>query len=895
MSERPPVRTARLLARALRNDPASGAILGDLHEDYVRRARIRGPRSAGLWYHREAVLLLTSRIPHAVSSIFGRRSGMRNVIRMNGLRDDARMALRSIRRAPGLSVMLALVIGLGVGATTAVFSVLRPLMLSPLPLHEPERVVWIEKAGEERSLSSVTSRAIDLTDFRARTRTFSGIAGYDAFSDQAGYTLEGDPAPERLSGVRVTHDLLDVLGVRPLVGRNFTVEEGAWRGAPPAVILSHDLWQRRFLSDRDIVGSRIRLNGEPRTVVGVLPPSFDFASLFAPGSRVDILLPFPIPINGRTGWQGNSAFFIGRLKAGMSVEAADRELAALITTLQAEDSRRWGLGPLRVMTLQEHIAGPFVPALRLLILAAVAVMLIVCFNVANVLLARSPSRMRDVAIRKALGATRGRVLGQLLAETMLLALPGAVVGVLLAVLATDFVTASSALTIPLLEHVRVDGPALVVAVLATLVAGLAAGITPALQLAAGGESAVLKSATRGISGHRAGRRLREGLVVGEIAVTCLLLVAAGLLLRSFEAVLDVELGFEPENAVAWQVHPGQNFFALEEGRAIEERTLFYDALTTRVATVPGVDHVGLIDALPFGQNRTWSYRIVGEPEREDVREFFPHIIDPGYLETLRIPVLKGRAFTRADRRGSQRVALLNESAAAQLFPGREAIGQRIIAGGDPWEVVGIVGDVRNVSPEDEAGIQMYFPLAQNPNFGTMELVVRSRLPIEAFTGAVSAAMAELDAGMPTHEFWTLESTLDRTLSSRRFTLQVLGGFGIAALVLAALGIYGVVAYSVAERTREFGIRMALGASPVRVRHAVLGRTLLLAAAGIGLGLGAALVATRLLQSMLFGVSPVDPATIAAMAVILIAVAALSGIVPAHRATRADPLEALRSD
>jgi predicted permease len=881
----------------LRNDPACAAILGDLHEDYVRRERVRGALSAGLWYRREAAQLIAERLAYAASSIAGRGFGMRDVITVNGLRDDARVALRSIRRSPGLFVMIALVIGLGVGATTSVFSVLRPLMLSPLPLEEPERLVWMEQAGEESSLSSVTSRAINLRDFRERSRTFAGIAGYNAFSGQTAYTLEGDAAPERLSGVGVTHDFLDVLGVRPLVGRNFTVEEGL-NGGPRAVLLSHGFWQRRFLGDRNIVGTHITLNDVPRTVVGVLPPTFDFASLFTPGSRVDFLLPYAIPVDARTGWQGNILFFIGRLSEGMSLEAADRELEGLVRTLQAEDSGRWGLGPLRVMPLQEHVAGPFLPALRLLILAAAAVMLIVCFNVANVLLARSPSRMRDVAIRKAVGATRGRVLRQLLVETILLALPGAAVGVLLAVLATGFVTASSALAIPLLERVGVDGAALLVAVLSALLAGLAAGIAPALQLAEGGESAVLKSSAHGISGHRAGRRLREGLVVGEIAVTCLLLVAVGLLLRSFQAVLDVELGFESENAVAWQLNPGRDFFGdYPELRAIDERTTFYHELAARVAAVPGVDRVGLIDALPLGRNRTWSYRIVGAPEKDEVETLFPHIIDPGYLETLRIPLRRGRAFTEADDRSSRPVILLNETAAARLFPGGDAIGQRIVTGGADWEweVIGIVADVRHVSPEDDPGIQIYFPIAQNPNFGTMDLVVRSRMPIEALTGAVSRAMAEVDPAMPTREFWTLEATLDRTLSPRRFTLQVLGGFGIAALILAALGIYGVLAHSVAERTREFGIRIALGASPVRVRRGVLGRTLLLASAGIGIGLAAALATTRLLRSMLFGVSPVDPATIAGMIVILVVVATLSGIVPARRATRADALEALRSE
>jgi putative ABC transport system permease protein len=892
MTARPPALTAHLLARALRNDPACAAILGDLHEDYVRRVRMRGALSASMWYRRVVVLLIVGRIAHTVWSISRGGFGMRDVITGNGMRDDVRVAVRSIRQSPGLFVMIALVVGLGVGATTSVFSVLRPLMLSPLPLEEPERLVWIEQAGEESSLSSVTSRAINLRDFQERSRTFASMTGYNAFSAETAYTLEGDGAPERLLGMGVTHDFVDVLGVRPLVGRNFTVEEGL-NGGPRAVLLSHGFWQRRFLGDRSIVGSKITLNGIPRTVVGVLPSSFDFASLFTPGRRVDFLLPYAIPADARTGWQGNALFFIGRLRDGISLEAASRELEGIVQMLRTEDPRRWGLGPLEVTPLHEHVAGSLFPALRLLMLSAAAVMLIVCFNVANVLLARSPSRMRDVAIRKALGATHGRVLRQLFVETILLALPGAAVGVLLAVMATDFVTASSALSLPLLERVGVDGSALLVAVLSALLAGLAAGIVPALQLAEGSESAVLKSSPRGISGHRAGRRLRETLVVAEIAVTFMLLVAGGLLFRSFQTVLGVELGFEPENAVAWQLNPGRDFESIEQ-----ERPVFYEELTTRVAAIPGVDRVGLIDALPLGRNRTFPYRIVGAPEKDEIETFFPHIVDPGYLETLRIAVVGGRGFTAADnRRDGRPVILINESAAARMFPGRDPIGQRILTGGSDseWEIIGIVADVRHVSPEDDPGIQIYFPIAQNPNFGTMDLVVRSRLPVETMTGAVSGALAEVDAAMPTHEFWTLKSTLDRTLSPRRFTVQVLAGFGIAALFLAALGMYGVLAQSVAQRKREFGIRIALGASPIRVRHAVLGRTLLLAGAGIIIGLAATFATTRLLNSMLFGVSALDPATIAGMVVIIVAVATFSGLVPARRATRADALEALRSE
>jgi predicted permease len=449
------------------------------------------------------------------------------------------------------------------------------------------------------------------------------------------------------------------------------------------------------------------------------------------------------------------------------------------------------------------------------------------------------------------------------------------------------------MAIPLLDRVAVDGGALLFGFGAAAVAGLLAGVMPALQVAEGRESDTLRAASRGASGDRAGRRLREALVVAELALACALLVAGGLLLRSFRAVMDVDLGFDTSNAVAWQLNPGRSFDSLAE------ENVFYAGLTARLRDLQGVEAVGLIDALPLGKNRTWGYRVVGAPETDEPwQAIFPHIIDPGYLDALRIPVVVGRNLTPQDTHETQRVILINETAAARMFPGADPIGGMVQSGGgsdEPWQVVGVVADIHHVTPETGSGLQIYFAMAQMWDYSTMELVVRSRLPASTIASSVSTALAELDPGMPTRDYWTLDATVDRSMSARRFTLQILAGFGGIALLLAALGIYGVLAQSVAERTREIGIRMTLGATAGSVRLAVVGRTLLLAVAGIGIGLVIALSASRLLDALLYGVPAADPATLASMAAILLGVAVLSGLLPAMRASRTDALHVLRGE
>lgn len=873
----PPGLPTRLLERVLRDDPAGPAILGDLHEDFVRLYRTRGPVTARRWYWREALSLAASRTIHDLFRLTLGVFRMEGFIRLQGLGEDIRQAARAIQRAPMFSLFMALVVGLGVGAATGVFSVMKPLFIAPLPFQEPEALVWI--ANEARpgatSLSAVTSRARNLRDFRERARSFQGLTGYNAFSEQGAFTLTGAGEPERLVGFAVAHDFLQVLGVRPLHGRSFSREEGLY-GGPRAVILTHGFWVRRFAGEVGIVGNAISLNGEPWTVAGVLPPSFDFSSVFTPGTPVDFLLPYPV--SDETDRHGNEIFMIGRLGPGVTPQSAQAELDGVMAALQEEQPDRWGLGA-QVTPLREHIAGPFRSAFYLLVAAAGTLLLIVCVNVSNLLLARSPRRAGEMALRKALGASQGRIARQLMLESLGISLLGAAFGGGSAWVAIRAVAGTTGMRVPLLDQVQVDGSALLVGTGVALLTGLVASLIPAVQVAEGGEASILREASRGSSASRRARRLRDGLVVAEVAMACVLLVVGGLLTRSFREVMNVELGFDPSNTVAWQIRPSQRFETLEEVES------YFRALTRRVGEVPGVEAVGLIDALPLGRNRNWILRVPGvHAEGEPGVGFFPHLVGPGYLPAMKIPVVAGRNLSWDDGPDALQVFLINESGAERLFPGENPMGKKVSFG---WpgerELVGVVRDVRHVSPEMGPGVQIYFPLNQVADFRTMDMVVRSRLSPEGTTTAVAAALRELDPQMPTREFWTVESTVQRAVSARRFTLAVLATYGMAALLLAGLGIYGVLAQSVAERRPEIGIRMALGASAGNVIRDVVGRTLALTLLGIAGGTVLSIWSARFMESLLFGVNSHDPATYGSMVLILLGVAVLASLLPAMRA------------
>jgi len=803
---------------------------------------------------------------------------------MGTFRDDIRYAMRRIRREPAFAAFAVAIMAIGVAAVTAVFSVMSPLMLRPLPFAHQQRLVWI--AGEASGgLSSVTSRAFNLRDYRTYNRSFEAITGFGAFFDYGSYNLVSDGPPERLIGVGVVQNFLPVLGVPLLVGRNFTDEESVWNGRR-AAILTHGFWTRRFGADLGIVGRSITLNGEPTEVVGILPQWFDFASTFAPSSRVDFLTTFPV--SEETDQNGNTLSMIGRLKPGVTVASAQADLDRINKQLAEADPKRWGLRA-TVSGLRDHLAGSFRAPFLVLAVAAALVLAVACGNLSNLLLVRAQQRAREMSVRSALGATRRRLVVQLLTESLILATAGGALGVGLAFWITKWVSGTTAVSIPMLRAVSVDAFALGFTLVATLVTGLVVGIAPALQLSQGREWATLNEASRGSSGGRRSNAVRESLVVGEVALAFVLLVGGTLLLRSFVGLLDVNLGFRPDGATMWQLDAGRP--SLND----TARLAYYDNLANRVRDVPGVDVVGLTDTPPLGRNRSWGIQAKGVVyEKGEMPSVFPRLVDAAYLRSMRIPFVAGRQFTENDRDGSDLVAILNQTAAGKLFPGKDPLGQVVLLFGKEIRVVGVVSDVRHQALEKESGLELYLSYKQVPYFRTLAMVVRSRVPSTALVSRVQAALRAVDPMLPVADYQTLDSVVERSVSPRRFILMVLGAFAGTALLLAALGIYAVLSYSVSQRVREIGIRMALGESASSVRQRVVVRTLLLAGVGVLAGAVVSLGAARLIRSLLYGVGPADVVSFAATATILVAVSALAGFLPALRASRTDPMVALRS-
>jgi predicted permease len=805
---------------------------------------------------------------------------------METLFQDLRYTFRTLRRDAGFAIFVILIAGLGIGASATVFTVVNTLLLRPLPFAEPAQLVWIANR-DSAGLSGQTTQVGHMVDLRARTQTLSAIAGYMAFYGVGDNLLSGNGEPERLTGVPVTGNFFDVLGVRPQLGRVFTPEECLWNG-PKAVMLSDGFWRRRLAANPAVVGTALTLNDQPHTVVGVLPASFDFGSVFAPGSHFDVYFPFPL--SDETNAWGNTMAMIGRLKAGVTAAAAQAEIRTIAAQLTRENPRRNSIEG-HVKPLAEQVSGRMRLAVWVLAGAVGVVMLIVCANLSNLLLARSAVRQKEIAIRSALGAGRRRLLIQMLTEGLVLSTAGAALGVVLAVGAARALASLDAVSIPLLRGLQIDGAALAFTVTIAIATGLLFGLAPALQAPSGALHDALKDAARGSTEGRRRAWVRNALVVSEIAFACVLLVGAGLLIRSLVRVLDVEMGFEPAQAATVRVDPDARV------ETHEQRNAYFDEVLRRVKSIPGVERAAITDALPLGSNRSWGAGAKGVTyERGRFPVAFVRVVTDGYPAALGMPLVAGRDISERDTLTSEPVMLINETMARTVFPGRDPIGQYILGGcAKERRIVGVVGDVRHLALEQASGNEMYIPMRQCRDQSSADLVVRSSLPPAALAGALREALRPIAPNMTTNDFRTLQTLVDKSVSPRRFTVMLLGAFAMFAVVLASLGIYGLISYSVNQRTQEIGIRLAMGASTGDVKRQIISQTLWLAAIGASIGAAASWVLARGMRTLLFEVTAADPGTFAAMLAILTAVALLAGYLPARRAARIDPMVALRSE
>jgi predicted permease len=797
---------------------------------------------------------------------------------------DLRYTFRTLRRDSGFTTFAVLIVGLGIGASATVFSVVDALLLRPLPFHDPERLVWIAN-HDTSGLSGQTTQVDYLLDLRDRNRSFSDMAGYFAFYGVGDNLLSGQGEPERLSGVPVSQNFFQLLGIQPQLGRLFTAEECKWHG-PKAVLLSHGLWTRRFGSDAGIAGRMLTINDEAVTVAGVLPASFDMASVFAPGSHFDLYFPFPL--SPETNRWGNTMAIVGRLKPGVPISSAQAEMTILAGQISRAHPERNDFEG-KLTPLAEHVSGRIRPALLVLACAVGVVMLIVCANLSNLLLARTAARQKEIAIRTALGAGRGRLIRQMLTEGVTLSCCGAVLGVILAAGGTRILTRLEGLSIPLLGNVRTDVTALAFCLAAAVLTGVIFGLAPALQAPAMALHDVLKDTTRGSTAGKSRNWIRSALVVSEIAFACVLLVSAGLLVRSFLRVLDVNLGFRPEHAATVRVDPETRYSTQAQQNA------YFDDVLRRVRDIPGIGAAGLTDALPLGRNRSW-----GAPAKGQVYppgkfpNAFVRIVSDGYLRAMGIALVAGRDISERDAPSSRPVIVINQTMARTLWPGQSAVGQIMRACGER-QVVGVVSDVRHLALEEGSGMEMYLPMRQCNDISSVDLVVRSSLPPAELAAGVRAALKPIAPNLPGKEFRPLQQLVDRSVSPRRFVVALLGGFALFALLLASLGIYGVVSYGVTQRTQEIGIRMALGASASRLQGGIIAQTLGLAAIGMLIGAVASGLLARALGGLLFGVTATDPVTFLGMPIVLALVAAMAGYLPARRASRIDPSIALRGN
>ena len=803
------------------------------------------------------------------------------------LMQDLRFTFRTMRRDRGFTIIAVVILALGIGSNIAVFSVVNTILLRPLPFRDPQNLVRIVEKYSKAGESSKTYTADATQDFQQQNRSFQSVSGYFAFTGPDNFKLVGNGQPLPVTGILVAENFFEALGVQPSVGRLFRHEEFV-QHSRPVTLLSYPFWKRQLGGNRDIVGQAINMNGTPVTVVGVLPDTFDFGSVFSPGAKVDLFTPY---IMDDFREDGNDLALIGRLKQGVGLAEAQNEADQLFPQLYFEHKHPdYGKGYTGQLTgLKEYVSGKLWRSLIVLWCAVGLILLIVCVNLSNLLLARAAARSKEFAMRSALGAQRGRLVRQLLTESLVLSAAGAVLGLGLAYASTAYLAHQGSIALPLLSRVRVDGMVLAWTLLIAIGAAVLFGLAPGLRISRSDLQEALKDGGHGASEGRKHDHMRSALVIIEVAMACVLLVGAGLLLRSFLRVLDVDLGFEPSRAAAIAVDDAG-------GSTSDQRAAIWEEVVRRASMIPGVEAAGITDNLPMSRNRSWGIKAKGgDYDGGKFQGVFVYIVSPGYVRAMGIRLTEGRDISWADIFNNENVVIINETVARKLWPGQDPIGRLALTGGAETRVIGVIADVRETNAEENAGWQMYLPATKQFGPEGAELVVRSKLPPATLATAVMSTLRQISPGQPAAEFKPIQNLVDHATSPRRFFVLLVGIFAGLGLLLASLGIYGVISYSVTRQTQEIGIRMALGATAARVQAGVMARTLRLALLGIAAGTVASFAVARGIASLLFGTEPTDPATLAGMILLLTAVAFFAGYIPARRASRINPMTALRSN
>lgn len=805
---------------------------------------------------------------------------------MNTLFQDIRFALRMLTKNWTVTAIIIVVLALGIGANTAIFSVVNGALLRPLPYEDPDRLVRLSEDSPNVPQMSISYP--NFLDWREQNKVFSGIAAMQFRS----LNLTGTDEPERLPARAVSAELFDVLGVKPALGRSFFTEEDR-PGANRVCIISDGLWQRRFGSDPDIVNKQIAMSGASYTVIGVLPASYAF------GTPTDVFVPIGLRADEMKERSNHPGIYaVARLKPGVTVETARAELIAMAQRIGEQYGMKGNSATLT--PLSAVFLGDIRTTLLILLGAVGFVLAIACANVANLLLARAATRNKEMAIRTALGASRIRIVRQLLTESLVLSLLGGAIGILLAVWGSAYLRSAGADSLPSTTVIKLDSGVLLFTLLISVLTGIIFGLAPALTAVKTDLHDTLKEGGR--SSTAGGRRtwLRSGLVVTEVALSLVLLIGAGLLIKSFGRILDTDPGFKPENLLTMQL-------ALNAKQDEGPKVLgFFNNLNDRIAALPGVEAAAFSNGIPLGQTSDTSFAVVGRPKPEPGKQpqTMMYITSPNYLQTMGIRLVKGRFFTAQDTQHSPRVAVIDEAFARQQFPNEEPLGQYLAGNGKDnpdAEIVGVVAHVKHFGLDAVEPIQaqLYLPFNQAPNevlpsmAPRMSLIIRTQSDPLNLTAALRRQVQTLDPNQPVYNVNSMDQVIDQSLGTQRLSMSLLTFLASLALMLAAVGIYGVMSYTVTQRSHEIGIRMAIGAQRRDVFKLVMRKGMALVLIGVGLGLLGALALTRLMASMLFNVEPTDPFTFISIGILLIGVALLACYIPGRRATKLDPLVALR--